>query len=283
MIFQGLYTALLTPFKTDESLDLEVFESLIESQIQAGVDGLVVLGTTGESPTISEEESEILIATAIKKADGRTQIIIGTGSNCTAKSIKASQKAQELGADGVMLVNPYYNKPTQKGLYEHFSVIAKSITIPVILYNVACRTSINLETETLLALSKIDNIVGVKEASGDLDQIKEVIASVPDDFSVLSGDDSMTLELCKSGGHGVVSVASNIVPEAVKTYLEDLQPNSFLEKLFEDIFIETNPQPIKTLLAEEGGCEEVFRLPMTTMLPENKAKLLETFENFKSA
>lgn len=289
MEFHGLFTALITPFNLDGSVDEKSFEKCIEFQIKNGVDGIVVLGTTGESPTISVKEYDELVKTCVKIVNGRTKVIAGTGSNCTQEALDRSIYAQKVGVDALLQVSPYYNKPTQKGLYEHFKVVADSVNIPIILYNIKGRCGVNLETETLLRLSEHPNIVSVKEASGDLNQMKEVIERVPKDFTVLSGDDGVALELCRMGGHGVVSVLSNILPKEMKqliTFCEckDWEKAKVLHDkmadLFSDCFIETNPQPIKTLMAMEGFCKEIFRLPMVTMEEVNRGKLLKTWGKF---
>ncbi len=284
--FTGLYTAIITPFLEDGSFDAESFKKIIDNQIAGGVDGLVVLGTTGESPTVTTAEHDEIIALAAKYVDGRVQVIAGTGSNSTAEAIHHSQAAQAAGVDGLLQVNPYYNKPSQKGLYEHFKAIADSVDIPIMLYNIQGRTGVNLETPTLLRLAEHPNIIAVKEASGNLEQMREVIVQVPEGFTVLSGDDGLTLELCKMGGHGVVSVVSNIFPAEMRTFVDDCLAGNWgaaegfqgrFNEFFDVCFIETNPQPIKTLMAEAGFCQEVFRLPMVTMEDENREELLGVY------
>ena len=288
--FTGLYTAIITPFKKDGSFDQNSFKEIIDQQISAGVDGIVVLGTTGESPTVSTKEHDEIIAFAVDYIDGKVVVIAGTGSNITAEAIHHSLSAQKAGADGLLQVNPYYNKPTQKGLYEHFKAVADAVNIPIMLYNIEGRTGVNLETSTLLKLAEHPNIVAVKEASGNLEQMKEVIEKTPDDFAVLVGDDGLMFEFGKLGGDGLVSVASNIFPSEMKGFVEnclsgDVSEAETFQKKYESFFgacfIETNPQPIKTLMAESGFCEEVFRLPMVTMEDDNKAKLMEVFETVK--
>lgn len=291
-MLKGLFTALVTPFSSDGSIDYSSLSALIEAQIAAAVDGIVLLGTTGESPCISHTERQTLLATVAQQIDGRCQFIVGTGSNNTAQAIAYSQAAEQAGADALLVVNPYYNKPTQKGLYLHFTAIADSVNIPIILYNIAGRTAVNVATNTLLELAKHPRIVAVKEASGDMQQIQEVIAAAPADFSILSGDDAITCQLMQAGGHGVVSVLSNLLPQQMKNMVDAalqqkweqaLEIEQALLPLFDAAFIETNPQPIKTLLAAEQQCQEVFRLPLTTMEPDNKAKLLAVWQQFKEA
>lgn len=270
--FSGVYTALITPFSDLGTVDYKSLERIVNQQIEAGIDGLVPCGTTGESPTLSHEEHDRVIAQTIKYADGRVPVIAGTGSNCTTEAIRLSQHAEDSGADAVLLVNPYYNKPTQKGLYLHFKAIANSVKIPCILYNIKGRTGVNIETETLVNLAEeCPNIIAVKEASGSIEQMKAVIAATADGFSVLSGDDNLAIELIREGGDGVISVASNLFPHEMVTMTHAALEGSWdeadrLERwfapFFKACFIETNPIPIKTAMARFGWCRESFRLPM---------------------
>ena len=279
----GSYTALITPFKSDTSIDWEAFDRLLELQIAGGITGVVPCGTTGESPTLSETEQRDLIARAVKRAAKRCQIIAGTGSNCTAKAIKLAEAAAAAGADAVMVVNPYYNKPTQEGLFRHFKAVAQSVQLPVVVYNIQGRTGVNVETPTLLRIIEAcPNVLAVKEASGKLEQMKQVLAAAPKSFSVLSGDDNMTLDLLKAGGHGVISVVSNLVPARVVEFVKAGLSGDFntaerlhreLSPLFEAAFIETNPLPIKAALAMQKHCLEVYRLPMCEMRPSNRERL----------
>jgi len=281
--FKGVFTAIITPFKRDESVDYDALGKLIEFQINNGVAGIVPCGTTGESPTLNHAEHKKVIEFVIKKVNKRCFVIAGTGSNCTKEAVELSRDAQRAGADGLLLVNPYYNKPTQEGLFLHFKKIADSVKIPVIVYNIKGRTGVNVETPTLMRIiSACPNVIAVKEASGDLNQMKDVIAKAPSYFSVLSGDDNMTLNLIKAGGVGIISVASNAVPgEMVKmvkfalagNYSEAEKINSSLAPFFENIFIETNPIPIKFVLAQKKMCEEVYRLPMCEMTLDHKGKV----------
>lgn len=270
--FNGVYTALITPFTDIGTVDYQALERIVNDQIESGIDGLVPCGTTGESPTLSHEEHDRVIAQTIKYAAGRVPVIAGTGSNATTEAIRLSQHAEDSGADAVLLVNPYYNKPTQKGLFLHFKAIADSVKIPCILYNIKGRTGVNLETETLIRLeNECSNIVAVKEASGSLDQMKDVIEGTDDDFSVLSGDDNLALDLIKAGGDGVISVASNLFPrEMVRMVHSAMDGNwdeadrlgGWFRDFFSLCFVETNPIPIKTAMAHAGWCRESFRLPM---------------------
>lgn len=284
--FRGVFTALITPFTEYNTVDYAALERIVNAQIEAGVDGLVPCGTTGESPTLSHEEHDRVIAQTIKYAKGRVPVIAGTGSNATSEAISLSQHAQDAGADAVLLVNPYYNKPTQKGLYLHFKAIAESVSIPCILYNIKGRTGINLDTETLTRLeNECPNIVAVKEASGSMEQMCDVIAQRKKDFSVLSGDDNLSLELIKNGGDGVISVASNIFPREMTNMIHAAldgdyeradKLNDWLSDFFKVCFIETNPIPIKTVMAYAGQCKEIFRLPMCTLEKEEHRAILNS-------
>lgn len=270
---QGVWTALITPFKKDGSIDFESFDKLIEMQLEAHITGVVISGTTGESPTLNDKECCELIQRAKGKIGNKCLIMAGAGTNNTEKSIYKTKLAKDAGADMLILVNPYYNKPTQKGLYLHFKAIADSTDLPIILYNIKGRTGVNLETPTLMKLAnEVKNIVGVKEASGDLEQIKSVCEQRPDNFVVLSGDDNITFQIIKDySADGVISVTSNIVPEKMiemvnKTLNGEIEEaekiNKELEPLFKNLFIETNPIPVKYAAYEMGLCENIYRLPM---------------------
>lgn len=285
--FKGVFTAILTPFKNDsvQSIDYESLGNIIEFQIKNGIDGIVPCGTTGESPTLTPEEHKKVIEYVVKKVNKRVLVIAGTGSNCTREAIEFSKHAEESGVDACLIVNPYYNKPTQEGLFLHFKAIADSIKIPIIVYNIKGRTGVNVETQTLMRIiNACPNVLAVKEASGDLNQIKEVISKKPEGFSVLSGDDNITLELIKSGGAGVISVASNIIPhkmvELTKLALEGKYAeaeilNKELTPFFEVEFIETNPIPIKFMAVQKEMCEEIYRLPLCELSIEHKQKVLQ--------
>ena len=283
--FRGVHTALITPFTDIGTVDYIALERLIDFQIESGIDGLVPCGTTGESPTLSHEEHDRVIKQTIKLARGRVPVIAGTGSNATTEAIRLSQHAEDAGADAVLLVNPYYNKPTQKGLYLHFRAIADSVNIPCILYNIKGRTGVNLETQTLERLmSDCGNIIAVKEASGDLGQMRDVIGRRREGFSVLSGDDNLALDLIGMGGDGVISVASNLFPHemaemvhaALDGRMEEAERlNSWFSAFFKACFIETNPIPIKTAMASQGWCREIFRLPLCQLeSEEHRSQLL---------
>lgn len=290
-MFKGVFTAIITPFNEDGNLGEESLKNLIDFNIENGVSGIVPCGTTGESPTLDHVEHDKVIELTVNHVNKRVPVIAGTGSNCTKEAIRLTKHAEHAGVDGVLLVNPYYNKPTQEGLYRHFKAIADSVKIPCIIYNIKGRTGVNVETSTLMRLAnECKNIVAVKEASGDLNQMKDVIAQRPEGFSVLSGDDNITLDLIKAGGDGVISVASNIVPDKmshmVKSALEGNfdeaeKINNELAPLFEAEFIETNPIPIKYMLSLKGMCKEVYRLPICELRPENKEKIKQVMQNMK--
>jgi len=284
MKFTGVYTALITPFTTGGDVDEDALKRLIEFQLAGGVDGLVPCGTTGESPTLTHDEHDRVIELTVDFVKGAVPVVAGTGSNSTAEAIRLTRHARQAGADGVLLVNPYYNKPTQKGMYLHFKAIADAVDIPCMLYNIKGRTAVNLETDTLVRLMHdCPSIVAMKEASGDLGQMKDVIARRTPEFCVLSGDDNMALRLIEAGGHGVVSVASNLVPERMTAMVHAamqgdveraLSLEAALDPLFRVEFIETNPIPIKTALAMRGMCAEVFRLPLCELeQPEHRIAL----------
>lgn len=288
---QGTFTAIVTPFKKDESVDYDALGNLIEFQIKNGVTGIVPCGTTGESPTLNNEEHNKVIEFTVKKVNKRVLVIAGTGSNCTKEAIEQTIHAEHAGADASLQVNPYYNKPTQEGLYLHFRAIANATKLPIVLYNIKGRTGVNLETPTLLRLIKdCKNILAVKEASGDMTQIKEVIQKTPEYFSVLSGDDNLTQEIIASGVDGVISVASNISPNRVATMVktglkgnhnESKKLSDELMSLFKGCFIETNPIPIKFMVAQKKMCEQIYRLPMCEMSEEHKKQTIELMKQQK--
>ena len=279
-LFSGVYTAILTPFK-EGAIDFTAYKDLIEMNIAAGVSGIVPAGTTGESPTLTHEEQLELIKVTVEQVNGRVKVIAGTGSNCTATAIELTKRAAALGIDGALVVNPYYNKPTQEGLFRHFKAIADNVNIPIVLYNIKGRTGVNVETATLLRIIKhCPNVCAVKEASGDMQQIQEVINSVPEHVSVLSGDDGITLEVIKAGGKGVISVASNVFPEQMvqlvdaaldKKYEAAEALHAQMAPFFEVEFIETNPIPIKYVASQLNLCNEEYRLPLCELSAENKA------------
>ena len=290
-MFKGAMTAIVTPFTEKGSIDEEALRKLVEFQIKNRIDGLVPCGTTGESPTLDYDEHEKVIEIVIDAAKGKVPVIAGTGSNSAKEAIEMTRHAADAGASASLQVCPYYNKPTQEGLYRHFSAIANAVDIPIVIYNIQGRTGVNIETSTLARLAKEhSNIVGVKEASGNVSQIMEVINDLPKGFDVLSGDDNLTLPLMALGGKGVISVASNIIPRemhdmcefALKGNLEKARQIHYrLLPLFKGIFIETNPIPIKAALAMKGMIKEAYRLPMCEMKAENREKLRKILADLK--
>ena len=290
-MFKGAITAIVTPFKKDGDIDEESLRNLVDFQIKNKIDGIVPCGTTGESPTLDYEEHHRVIEIVIESANGKVPMIAGTGSNSTKEAIEITTKAADAGADASLQVCPYYNKPTQEGLFRHFSQIAKTVDIPIIIYNIQGRTGVNLETSTLARLAKEhSNIVGVKEASGNVAQMMDVINELPKNFTVLSGDDNLTLPLIALGGRGVISVASNLIPREMHQLTEYALNGDFenarklhyrLLPLFRGIFLETNPIPIKAALAMKGMIKEEYRLPMCEMKSENREKLRSVLKDLK--
>jgi len=280
--FQGSFVAMVTPFRNGK-VDEAKLRELVEFHVAHGTDGLIPCGTTGESPTLNHDEHHRVVEIVIEAARGRIRVIAGTGSNSTAEAIEMTKHAERAGAAGALVVNPYYNKPTQEGLYRHFRAVAESVAIPVLLYNIQSRTAINVETDTLARLARdVKNIVGVKEASGSLDQMSQVIAACGPDFSVLSGDDNITLPLLAIGGSGVVSVIANIVPRETAELVHAALDGDWkrarelhyrLFPLARAAFLETNPIPIKEAMAMAGMLEPEFRLPMCRMSDANREKL----------
>ena len=290
-MFKGAITAIVTPFRQNGDLDKESLVKLVEFQIKNKIEGLVPCGTTGESPTLDYGEHQKVIEIAIDAANGKVPIIAGTGSNSAREAIEMTRHAADAGADASLQVCPYYNKPTQEGLYRHFSAIANAADIPIIIYNIQGRTAVNMETSTLARLAKEhSSIIGVKEASGNISQMMDVLNELPKNFDVLSGDDNMTLPLMALGGKGVISVASNIVPKEIHDLTQHALNGNFekarsihnrLLPLFKGIFIETNPIPIKAALAMKGMIKETYRLPMCEMKHDNREKLRMILKGLK--
>jgi len=284
-MFRGTYTALVTPFREGE-IDRAAFEKLIEAQIAGGVDGIVPLGTTGESPTVTHAERRQIIEVSVKTARKRCQVIVGTGSNSTRDAIAHTHEAEELGADGALVVAPYYNKPSQEGLFQHFSAIAEATRLPIVLYNIPGRCAIDVAAETVVRLAEnCRNIVSIKEASGSVERVSELARRLPNEFTILSGDDSLTLPFLSVGAVGVVSVVSNLFPaeisQLVRLFLEgkaDQARQLHLKffALFKDLFIEPNPVPAKTALAWRGAMSAEVRLPLTAMSNANEERLRKT-------
>lgn len=280
-MFKGSITAIVTPFR-DGAVDEAAFRGLIEFQVANGTNGIVPCGTTGESATLSHEEHNRVIELAIEGAAGRVPVIAGTGSNSTAETIALTKYAEKAGASGALLITPYYNKPTQRGLYEHYRTVASEVSIPVVLYNVPGRTGVNMLPETVARLSEIENIVGIKEATGSLQQVAEVIEYSREGFVVLSGDDFTTLPLLSIGGHGVISVTSNVVPAMVSDMIRAFEAGNLEEArrlhyrlgpLNRALFAETNPIPVKTALSMMGMTGPEMRLPLVAMADENRERL----------
>jgi 4-hydroxy-tetrahydrodipicolinate synthase len=286
--FTGCGTAMVTPFQKDFSLDEETLRRLIRRQIAAGINFLVPCGTTGESPTLSHEEHLRVVAITIEEVKGKVPVLAGAGGYDTSGVIEMARAVERLGADGILSVTPYYNKPTQEGLYHHYKAIASAISLPIILYNVPPRTNVNINPDTLRQLSEIENIIGVKEASGSFAQITQVMQQVPEDFIVLSGDDSLTLPIAAMGGRGIISVASNVIPAEMTRLAELCVTGDFAGAramqrkwlpLLEVNFVETNPTPVKAAMAQMGLLEPIFRLPLVPPRVENLAKIRTVLES----
>lgn len=285
MQLEGVFTALVTPFN-DGSVDYAKIRELVSFQIEADIDGIVPVGTTGESPTLTVKEHLKVIQTVIEAAKGRCSVIAGTGANSTVEAIELTKEAKKLGADASLQVTPYYNKPTQEGLYKHFSVVAEEAGLPIVLYNIPGRSGVPIAVETIVRLNNLSNVIAVKEAGGSADRVSEILDAC--EITVLSGDDALTLPMMSVGGKGVISVASNLIPKEMKALT-----NAFLSgdaakaleiharnyKLFKNLFIETNPVPIKAAMAMKGMIEEEYRLPMCPMSDSNRAILEETLQN----
>jgi 4-hydroxy-tetrahydrodipicolinate synthase len=278
----GCGTAIITPFRRDESLDEVALQRFIEFQISGGVDFLVACGTTGESVTMSEDEQARAVELTIETVAGRIPVVAGAGGYNTREVIEKIRRYEAMGADAILSVTPYYNKPTQEGLYQHYRVIAEATKLPIILYNVPGRTGCNMEPATVARLAEIKNIVGTKEASGNISQIAEIASLVDETFKIFAGDDSVVLPVAALGGVGVVSVASNLLPRLVSDLChasiegrldEARKLNRQLTPIFKAMFIESNPVPVKTALALTGMIEEVYRLPMAPMSKANRVKL----------
>jgi len=285
-MFSGAFTALVTPFRNGQ-VDVEALEGMVEFQIQNGIHGLVPCGTTGETPAMSESEDRLVIETVVRITNGRVPVIAGTGSNSTDMAIKYTKMAEEVGADGSLQVSPYYNKPTQEGLYRHFAAIAESTNLAIILYNIPGRTSVTIDAETTARLAEIPNIVGTKEATLSMNMAMDVMSLCGEGFDVLSGDDPVTLPLMSLGGRGVISVASNVAPAAVSNMVNALLKGDWergrelhyeLLPLFRTLFVETNPIPVKTAASILGLCSDEMRMPMIPLQGENLDTLRRIME-----
>ncbi len=281
-MFRGSFVALVTPMKEDASLDWDALEKFVEWHIEQGSHGLVPVGTTGESATLSMSEHAEVIKRVVKQVDGRVPVIAGTGANSTSEALELTLSAQEAKADGALLVTPYYNRPTQEGLFQHYKYIADRTDIPLVLYNVPGRTACDMLAETVGRLAAIPSIVGIKEATGDIARLKEIKALVNDDFSLLSGDDATALDFLEGGGHGYISVTANVAPAEMSQLCELVAEgkveearslNARLMSLHTELFVEPNPIPVKWAAAKLGFGADVLRLPLTSLLEEHYAGL----------
>jgi len=286
--FTGTGTALVTPFCHDGSLDERTLHRLIQRQIEAGIDFLVPCGTTGESPTLTHAEHLQVVETAVKLAKGKVPVLAGAGGYNTMEVIALARELANIGADGILSVTPYYNKPTQEGLYQHYRAIAEAVPLPIILYSVQGRTGVNIEPATVKRLAEIENVVGIKEASGNISQMAAILNLVPDDFLVLSGDDAITLPMIGLGGRGVISVVSNEIPAEMTKLTRLALQGDFAgsrevhrryHALMEINFVESNPIPVKTALAEMELLEPVWRLPLVPPKAENRARIRAVLES----
>lgn len=287
-LFKGSGVAIVTPFKEDQ-IHLEEFAALIDWHVEQKTSAIIVIGTTGESPVLSMEEKKLIIRSAVEFSAGRIPIIANTGTNNTAQSIELSLYAQNVGADGLLLVAPYYNKPTQRGLIAHFLAISQAVNLPIILYNVPSRCGVNIQAETVIELSKVPNIIGVKEASGNLEQIKEIIDKTSEDFAVYSGNDDQIFDVLALGGDGVISVSANLIPHTISElcslYLrgefeESQRLSEHLSLLHKVLFIESNPVPIKAAMNVCGHDVGGTRLPLVDLEEEHRIVLMEALNHY---
>src|ERR671914_3003982 len=276
-MFSGAFTALVTPFRNGE-VDVEALQGRAESQIRGGTHGPVPCGATGDPPAMTEEEDRLVVSTVVRVANGRVPVVAGSGSNSTDMAIKYTKMAEEEGADASLQVAPYYNKPTQEGLYRHFTTIAESTELPVILYNIPGRTAVTISAETIARLAELPNMVGVKESTLSMNMVSDIKSLCGEEFAILSGDDPMTLPLMALGGHGVISVASNVAPAVVSDMVRTLLEGDWergrelhyeLLPLFRALFVEPNPIPVKTAASLLGLCSDEMRLPLIPMNGEN--------------
>jgi 4-hydroxy-tetrahydrodipicolinate synthase len=286
-MFTGCGTALVTPFQTDGSLDESTLRQLVRRQIEDGIDFLVPCGTTGESPTLTRDEHLRVVEITIQEAKAKVPVLAGAGGYNTHEVVELARACEALGAQGVLSVTPYYNKPTQEGLWQHYKAIASAISIPIVLYNIQGRTGINIEPTTMVRLAGIENIIGVKEASANISQMAEIIHRVPEDFIVLSGDDAITIPLIALGGRGIISVASNEIPGPMSTIARLANAGDYagarkLQRQYYPLmqvnFVEANPGPAKWAMYRMGLLEPVYRLPMVTPSPESRKKIEAALE-----
>ena len=288
--FTGVGTALVTPFRKDGSLDEPAIRRLARRQIDGGVHFLSPVGTTGEAPTLSHSEKLRVVELVVEENNGRLPVLAGAGSYDTRETIALVRDIEKVGADGILSVTPYYNKPTQEGLYQHYKAIAESTRLPIVLYNVPGRTGVNIEVPTTVRLSAIENIVGIKEASGSVVQMSEIFAQAPDDFILLSGDDPLTVAAMAAGGRGVISVASNVAPSEMAQIVEMAEHgdyagarklHSWLLPLCQVNFVESNPIPVKAAMAAMGLLEENYRLPLVAPSAASREKVLRVLQDLK--
>jgi 4-hydroxy-tetrahydrodipicolinate synthase len=289
-MFTGTGTALVTPFQADGSLDEPSLRRLIQRQIGAGIDFLVPCGTTGESPTLTHEEHLRVVEITIEVAKGKVPVLAGAGGYNTVEVVTLARELADLGANGILSVTPYYNKPTQEGLFQHYRAIAEAVPLPILLYSVQGRTGVNIETTTVKRLAGIENIIGIKEASGNVSQMAAILNAVPEDFIVLSGDDAVTLPLLSLGGRGVISVVSNEIPREMSQltrlalqgdYPAAREIHRRYHPLMEINFVESNPIPVKAALAEMGLLKPVWRLPLVPPKAENRARIRAVLESLE--
>lgn len=280
-MFTGCLSALITPFRNG-AIDLEALGKLVEAQIAGGVHGLVPCGSTGESATLSHDEHIQVVREVVRLTRGRVPVIAGTGSNSTHEAVRLTRAAEEAGAQGALLISPYYNRPTQQGIYEHYAAVAEATSLPILVYNIPARTASNIEPDTIIRLSRIPNVAGVKEASGSLAQTLQIAAGAGPDFAIYAGDDILTLPIMAAGGVGVISVTANIVPAEMAAFTDVLLAGDYargrallakLLPLIQSTSLEVNPIPVKTALALLGQCRDEFRLPLTPMTSANRTKL----------
>ena len=286
-MFEGTYTALVTPFRNGQ-VDVKAFEALIERQVAAGIEGIIPMGTTGESPTLNMQEHVRVIELAVQFAKKRTKVVAGTGSNSTAEAIELSTGACQAKADALLLVAPYYNKPTPEGMFQHFRAIAQAVDLPIMLYSVPGRCGVEITVETIRRLAKeCPTICAIKEAGGKAERVDAIRKVVPSTFEVTSGDDGLTVEFMKRGAVGVVSVASNLIPAEVKSLVDAARKKDWSKaeelhgkyaEVFRDLFIESNPGPVKAAMAAKGWLADELRLPLVPMMEENRKKLFATLK-----
>ena len=288
-MFTGAMTALVTPFRGGE-VDTRALEALVEAQIAGGINALVPCGSTGEAATLTHEEHLAVVRAVVRAARGRVPVIAGTGSNSTAEAIRLTRGAEEAGADAALLISPYYNKPTQDGIYRHYAAVADATGLPLILYNIPGRTGSNITPDTIARLARLPNIAGVKEASGNLAQVLEIIDESGADFGIYSGDDILTLPIMAAGGHGVIAVGANLMPRAYVELTDALlagdlerarMRNHRLLPLMMALTLEVNPIPVKTALAMMGQCADEFRLPLTPMSPGARVRLEDVLREYE--